>query len=148
AAVHNEGTPLQPLGAFVLPGRYTVTLTADGATTSRPLMVRLDPRVRVTAAALRQQLELARACESSLARTVPACREMREQRQRAERGSALADSLAALADAPQTGLASVCATLARLMENIEAADAAPSQGMRDALTDCNQRADAILERWS
>ena len=33
------------------------------------------------------------------------------------------------------------------MEGIEAADAAPSQGMRDALADCDRRAEALLGRW-
>ena len=147
AAIRTEGTPLEPLGAFVLPGRYTVTLTVDGVSMSRPLTVRVDPRVRAGSTALQAQLELARACESSLARAVPACRAMRQQRDGAGRGTALADSLAAIADAPQIGLASVCSTIARLMEGIEAADAAPSQGMRDALADCDRRAEALLERW-
>ncbi len=48
AAVLRDGTPAQPLGPFVLPGRYTVTLEVDGKRQSQPLEVRLNPRVSVS----------------------------------------------------------------------------------------------------
>ncbi|MFL5576841.1 MAG: VPS10 domain-containing protein [Gemmatimonadaceae bacterium] len=48
------------LGPLALPGRYSVRLTALGATATRPLTVRMDPRLHgVTAADLREQLALA-----------------------------------------------------------------------------------------
>src|SRR5262245_11753912 len=58
AAVRGGGTPMLPFGPFVLPGRYTVTLSANGTTRSRPLEVGLDPRVRVAAGDLEAQLRL------------------------------------------------------------------------------------------
>ncbi len=60
AAVPHE-TPLEPEGVLVPPGTYTVTLDADGTRQSRPLVVREDPRARVTPSALRAQYELATA---------------------------------------------------------------------------------------
>src|SRR4029078_6226200 len=39
---------------WVPPGTYTVRLTADGTTSSQPIVVRLDPRVRIDPAALTQ----------------------------------------------------------------------------------------------
>ncbi|MBU6508990.1 MAG: hypothetical protein KGQ73_02225 [Gammaproteobacteria bacterium] len=58
-AVYGVGTPVIPRGPLVLPGRYTVKLTAAGHTYGEPLEVRLDPRVHPASDALQQQLELA-----------------------------------------------------------------------------------------
>ncbi len=53
AIVHN--TPLVPLGARVLPGSYTVKLTANGKSYSQPLTVRMDPRIQAPLEDLRKQ---------------------------------------------------------------------------------------------
>jgi photosystem II stability/assembly factor-like uncharacterized protein len=50
----------QPPGPLVTPGRYEIVLTVDGKTYRQPLEVKLDPRVRVPAADLAAQLNLAR----------------------------------------------------------------------------------------
>ncbi len=60
AAIWDEDTPLEPEGALVPPGRYTVRLTAGGKTFSQPLTVRKDPRVHSTPEELRRQFEVAR----------------------------------------------------------------------------------------
>ncbi len=46
-------------GVWVLPGRYTATLTAGGKTYSQPLMVVNDPRVKASASDLAAQQDLA-----------------------------------------------------------------------------------------
>jgi photosystem II stability/assembly factor-like uncharacterized protein len=61
AAVYHN-TPSAPVGPFVHPGRYTVRLTADGTVLERPLEVRLDPRVNISAADLQLQTENSLAC--------------------------------------------------------------------------------------
>jgi len=48
-------TPASPLGPMVLPGTYTLKLTANGRTTSQTLTVKQDPRSPVSAAGLRAQ---------------------------------------------------------------------------------------------
>jgi hypothetical protein len=53
AIVHD--TPYEPRGVLVVPGRYTVRLTAGGQIASAPLDIALDPRVEVSTAALRAQ---------------------------------------------------------------------------------------------
>jgi hypothetical protein len=58
AAIYKD-TPREPRGPYVLPGQYTVRLSAGGETDSQPLTVVMDPRVKTPAAALEQQLELA-----------------------------------------------------------------------------------------
>ena len=51
-------TPRYPLGPLVLPGKYTVQLTANGKTLSAPLTIKMDPRVKTSPSALKQNFEL------------------------------------------------------------------------------------------
>jgi photosystem II stability/assembly factor-like uncharacterized protein len=57
------GTPhdsaADPRGPWVVPGTYTIRLTADGKTSSQLLVVRMDPRVKTGQVALQQQFALA-----------------------------------------------------------------------------------------
>jgi len=57
AAIYKD-TPRLPRGALVLPGEYTVKLSAGGAEFYQPLTVVMDPRVKTPAAGLEQQLTL------------------------------------------------------------------------------------------
>ena len=51
-----------PKGPWVQPGRYTVRLTVDGKSSTQPLAVRLDPRVKVSANDLNLQFKNSMAC--------------------------------------------------------------------------------------
>jgi len=51
-------TPKYPLGTWVLPGNYTVKLTVDGRSYTRPLTVRMDPRIKSSLDDLRKQYEM------------------------------------------------------------------------------------------
>jgi hypothetical protein len=57
-----RNTPSGPVGPYVHPGRYTVRLTVDGAVTERPLDVRMDPRVNISADDLQRQTDLSLTC--------------------------------------------------------------------------------------
>jgi len=46
-------------GPLVVPGNYTVKLTANGKSSTRPLTVKMDPRVKATPEALQRQFALA-----------------------------------------------------------------------------------------
>jgi hypothetical protein len=48
-------TPASPLGPLVLPGTYTLTLTANGVTSKQTVIVTADPRSPATSAALAAQ---------------------------------------------------------------------------------------------
>src|SRR5208337_4838161 len=48
-------TPRHPRGPSALPGNYTVRLTVEGKTLSAPLIIRMDPRVKASAAALEKK---------------------------------------------------------------------------------------------
>jgi photosystem II stability/assembly factor-like uncharacterized protein len=51
-------TPPDASSPWVLPGTYTVRLTAGGKTSTQPLIVQMDPRVKTPAAGLAQQFAL------------------------------------------------------------------------------------------
>jgi hypothetical protein len=149
AAIRTEGTPIRPEGPFVLPGAYTVTLAAGGKTLTRPLTVQLDPRVKVSERDLREQYDRTRSAIAMLERGVGAMREI--DRARAARSAtlpaALADSLAHFAGADDASLRTVTRRLSGLVDGLQAADAAPTQGMKAALDDCERRVDGLVARW-
>lgn len=51
-------TPLLPLGAWALPGSYTVKLTVNGQSYTQPLRVKMDPRIHTPLEDLRKQQEM------------------------------------------------------------------------------------------
>src|SRR5215467_3045589 len=51
-------TPSEPLGPSVMPGQYTVKLTAGSQTLTQTFTVKMDPRVQISAADLAQQFDL------------------------------------------------------------------------------------------
>ena len=56
AIFHN--TPLVPLGAWALPGSYTVKLTVDGKSYTQPFTLKMDPRIQTSLDDLRKQHEM------------------------------------------------------------------------------------------
>src|ERR1051326_3784342 len=76
AAVYRN-TPRTPLGPWISPGRYTVTLSANGQRFSRALTVRMDPRVKTDRSALKLQLSLSLQVAADLRANYDALREIR-----------------------------------------------------------------------
>ena len=58
AAAFGEDAIMVPEGPLALPGVYQVRLTVDGRSYTAPLEVKMDPRVKISPLALRQQLML------------------------------------------------------------------------------------------
>jgi len=81
AAVPHD-TPRTPLGPLVLPGAYSVRLTAGGHTESSELRIKMDPRVKASPSDLQeefqQEMELASAVTRS-SEAVMQARSLREQ---------------------------------------------------------------------
>jgi hypothetical protein len=149
AAVRTEGTPIEPEGPFVLPGTYKVTMSANGASASRSLTVLPDPRVRVSEAGYREQLELTRVAIAAMERGMEASREIarqRDQRGKKDQG-AVADSLRTLLGEGGGGLRAATGNLARLAGEVQAADAAPTRGMKDAVRASVAEVDGLIRRW-
>lgn len=94
-------TPQLPLGAWAMPGNYTVKLTVDGKPYTQPLVVRMDPRIQTSEADLHKQFEMEAGIVEGMNETYEALEQVRALRpQLAERvgkaKGALADSLTAL----------------------------------------------------
>ena len=91
-------TPRAPFGPLVVPGEFTVRMTVGGRSYDAPLLVKMDPRVRISQSALERQLRLARrlaAMMSSSAAAVMQARSIGEQLARLERRAPAAIDAAA-----------------------------------------------------
>jgi photosystem II stability/assembly factor-like uncharacterized protein len=150
AAVRTAGTPIEPAGPFVLPGKYKITLSVAGTSVSRPLLVVADPRARVTQSALREQLRVTQGAIATLTRGMTASQEISRLRDRKNPSlpKAVADSLGAIMDAEGSGLRAVTGSLAGLVRDLTSADAAPTNGMKQAVSAYSAQVDSLLRRWS
>ena len=68
SAIYKD-TPFVPQGPAVLPGAYTIKLTANGRTFTKVLTVRMDPRIKTPAAGLQQQYTLSMQAYEGLRRS-------------------------------------------------------------------------------
>ncbi len=57
-----QNTARLPLGPWVHPGKYSVTLTVDGVSSSQTITVKMDPRVSTPGKDLQQQFDLSMNC--------------------------------------------------------------------------------------
>src|SRR5579884_651072 len=130
AAVPHD-TPLYPRGPIVLPGRYVVKLTVGGETATRPLTVRMDPRVNASPAALRSQFRLAMGVYRDLNRDGAAIPRARSAATAAALRQLNLQLTELLAGGEQTG-------------GIESVDRAPTAAQAAAAAALHRRLDAVL----
>ena len=99
AVAHN--TAAQPLGPWVQPGTYVVTLTVDGRKLTQPITIKLDPRVKTPPDILQQQFDLSMICSNGLHGILEAIRQVHRLRNQIKTlsandpGNAVKDSLKA-----------------------------------------------------
>ena len=129
-------TPRTPQGSWAQPGKYTVRLTVDGKTVTQPLVVKMDPRVKATAADLKLQHGLSRAIDAALRRSATALAEIR----------AVTPKTPALTDLEQR-LSRASAPLGQLFAAVESADAAPMPVVREAWKTTAVAIEALLAEW-
>jgi hypothetical protein len=103
ATPHN--TAPEPKGPWVPPGTYAIKLTAGGKTYTQPLVVRMDPRVKVAPIALQQQFTLSKRLYDALVKVQEVLPKITEAHDRAQAAgnTAAAQKLAALAGAGTPG---------------------------------------------
>src|SRR6266478_3559574 len=100
AIVHD--TPKYPLGAWALPGNYSVKITVDGKSYSQPFVVKMDPRIKTPPADLRKQFEMESGSVAGMNKSFEALAQVRSVRaqlkERAAKGGkgALAEGIAVL----------------------------------------------------
>jgi hypothetical protein len=172
SAVYHD-TPLYPLGAAVLPGRYTVKLTVNGTSYTQPLTIRMDPRVKTPLAGLGQQFELERKITGAMHRDYEALQQVRALRRQIEgleHGMAPGSPGQALASLEKTvgelegdtggygryflstpagrSLARLNAGLYALLQNVGSADTAPSAAAAATFSDLEQALSEQLAHWN
>ncbi len=149
-------TPPDSTSPWIVPGTYTVKLTADGTTSTQPLVVKMDPRVKTTAAGLGQQLALSLQMYNDLRRVNAALDEF-ESLQSKGRDAKLEAIAGAAADEDEEGprrrraapdtLTGLSSSLQTLFEALQSGDFAPTQQMIAAVAGRHRAARAILARW-
>ncbi len=149
AAVWHDGTPLEPEGAFVLPGKYTVSLKIDGKNYTQPLIVKLDPRVHVSELALKKQLALQLKIYDALREGTGAYKEIAQvlSTTKQTRTTATSDSLKGILNTGIPNISSICNVLSSLEASIEGADAAPTDGQLSVYAEYKNKLDMLLKRW-
>ncbi len=120
-----RNTPREPLGSWVLPGTYTVRLTASGRMVTQPLVVKMDPRVQATAEELRLQYTISREVDAALARVSGALDAGRGERE---------------------ALTRLRGQLTQMFDLIEQADGAPTSQAQAAWKTLGAAVDAALRR--
>src|SRR6202021_1601374 len=91
-------TPLLPLGAWALPGSYTVRLTVDAQQFTQPLTLKMDPRIKTPVQDLQRQPSLESGAVSGMNQSFDALGQVQSVRAQLKESAAkargkLADSL-------------------------------------------------------
>ena len=166
-----NNTPREPRGPWVVPGTYTVRLTVSGQTHSQSLTVRLDPRVKASAATLARQFTLSKGVYDAINRTRGVLDELRALRANLRdirartTGETIAaiDSLDLAAGALEGGgggfgggggggggsptLSGTIGTLAQLYDALQDADVQPTTQLVAAVEAAQREVPATLARW-
>ena len=152
-AVWGEGTPIQPGGAWVLPGKYTVALAVNGKTYNAPLSVTEDPRIKVSLADLKASSELS---QQIAAISAEARIGYGEQRAVAKQLDGIKDkSLHAFVDRvrdkPAPGaptFENVDSILTSIEGDLESVDDAPTAAEHQAFDDAKSKLADLQRRWN
>jgi hypothetical protein len=177
SAIYRD-TPLYPLGPAVPPGNYLVKLSANGKSLTQPLTVKMDPRVKASAADLTQQFNLSIRAYSGMQETfetVDRIKKLRAQIKtaidRADRGP-LAEALNALdkkaasiggegrgdggspglpggtIDVREPNLTRLNGGFSSLLEHLQSADLAPTEPMTTAAAELQKVLAKLMADWN
>ena len=160
-----RNTPLYPLGPAVLPGTYTVKLTANDKSETEPLVVKMDPRVTTDAAGLEEQFKLSLQAYRGMQQTFDTIEEIRKFREQNKANAELERRAAAIAgegrsDASSPGLPGgtidvrdpnltrLNGGFSSLLEHLQSADLPPTQPMIDAAAELQKVLARLLSDWN
>ena len=135
-------TPVTPFGPWVLPGRYTVKLTANGKTYSQTLTVKMDPRVQTSSAELERQHRLSMKLYDLLRQDFDALTDVRAFRSD-RRNSARENEAAAL----ERSLTRLNGNLGSLLSTVERADVEPTSQVVQAIGTVERELNVTLAEW-
>jgi photosystem II stability/assembly factor-like uncharacterized protein len=163
AAVYRN-TPPAPTSPWVMPGDYAVVLTANGKSYTQPLTVKMDPRVKMSAAELQTQFELSRQlCDvratlepigktfDSLVEQLTKLKEQSLPKNVEDKLNALNSKIKELGPPnPRSGAPPSLHALdsaKSLFEQIQGVDAPPTDRVKAAVGDVRLQATSLIERW-
>ncbi len=159
-------TPREPEGPLVVPGAYTVRLTANGESYTAPLNIKLDPRVKTTQQELEQQFDLATRLSSMMTESSQAviqARSMLDQikKMTPQANGAMLESLKSFqqkitgilqkadSDSSQEPtLLGVNGDVSTLYTNVNRADAAPTEALTAATNETERSLSVVMKRWN
>ncbi len=166
AAIPHD-TPRYPLGPNALPGMYTVRLTVDGKSLTESLTVKMDPRVKTSAAGLEKKFQIETklaALVSESSKSVMQASSVREQIEKlktSEPGKVdietvekkLNDVLGSQGGffsppSPEATLNRVSGQASTLYGQIWQADAEPTISQVDALAALEHDNTDVMKRWN
>jgi hypothetical protein len=163
-------TPREPRGPWVVPGTYSVRLTVNGKTYSQPLTVRMDPRVKASAATLARQFGLSKGVYDDIGRVrdgLDAARalrsELRDIRSRAtgdvaaaidsvDRGASVLEGAGGGfgqggGGAGGASLSGTLGQLGQLYDALQDADVQPTTQLVAAVASARRAVPALVARW-
>ena len=150
---------------WAAPGDYTVTLTVDGKTFSRPLTVAMDPRVKTSAAELQEQFDLSWRLYQLRLKLAPIgekfddiAEQLTKLKARAAERPDITQKLEAFtrtlmkfgpAHSRQGAPPSlfVLESTAHLFDDIQGADAAPTAATKAAVADLEAKVGPAIDAW-
>jgi photosystem II stability/assembly factor-like uncharacterized protein len=165
SAIYRD-TPRYPLGPAVLPGKYTVRLTANGKTLSHDLVVKMDPRVKTPLEGLHQQFDLETRIAEAMHQDYVAVVEVRRIRDQLGKMNAQGDPAISiksldqkaallegangstfLNDAAGRSLVRLNSGLTQLLGTVDSADTAPTQQASAMFSQLRSTLDEQLAAW-
>ncbi|MGH9535131.1 MAG: hypothetical protein ACRD2E_09755 [Terriglobales bacterium] len=149
SAIEHE-TPAEPLGPQVVPGTYRVQLTANGQTYTQPLVVRRDPREETSAAAFAAQLALAQRVTAAMAASYSDHLAVQAWANAPGGGAAQKKAARKLDQGTRghPGFAALNRELEPFLEDVESADAAPTEAMQAAARQYQSELQALEAAWA
>jgi photosystem II stability/assembly factor-like uncharacterized protein len=166
-------TPLLPLGAWALPGSYTVRLRLDGKELTQPLKVKMDPRIQTPLPDLQAQASLQAGAVSGMNQSYDALSQVQSVRAQLKEsltkakgklGESLEDldkQCAALAGAtsstffgtPPSGkqpenFSTLNQHFGQLLSIADSADAAPTTQATKVYAELTEELNSLMKRWN
>jgi len=161
-----EKTAPQPTTPWVVPGNYSVVLTAGEKSFTQPLPIKMDPQVKAKAVDLTKQFELSKTLSELRAQLLPVdksyealvaavtkAKEGAGENPIKEGIAALRQRLEAFADpsAVRSGNSLKLDALARvekLFGDLQGVDAAPTPAQQAAVSELQKNSRGVMERWN
>jgi photosystem II stability/assembly factor-like uncharacterized protein len=163
-AVFQKTAP-QPTGPWVLPGNYSLVMSAGGKSFTHPLTLKMDPRVKSSTADLAKQFDLSKALYdlrgvlqpigksfASLAAELTKAKQKAGEKPVKQKIEEFIKKLQEFANPDQVRAGQaleldVLNKVAKLFGDLQEVDAAPTSQAQVAAADLQGKARSVMERW-